>query len=154
MIIIIIIREKSSLVLGATFLKRVIETGGNESRFHVFDSTAGNVIERPLNRDDFYQVLYDTLPRNGEWSKICIHSNDLGYPFEKGCHPFERLGPSVWKRLSSVRTAWDIRLKKLLSVRTARAIRSEKNLSTVWATQPICSKVNFSWVSIPKPFRR
>ena len=47
-----------------SFLKRVIETGGNESRFLVFDSTAGNAIERPLNRHDFCRVLYDTLPRN------------------------------------------------------------------------------------------
>ena len=38
-----------------------------------------------------------------------IRSNDLGYPFEKLCHPFERLGLSVSKKLSSVRTAWDIR---------------------------------------------
>ena len=60
---------------------------------------------------------------------------------------------SVRKNLSSVRTAWDIRLKKLLSVRTARAIRSEKNLATVRATEAICSKVNFIRVSIPKPFR-
>ena len=66
----------------------------------------------------------------------------------------DRLGVSVQKKLSSVRTAWDIRLKKLLSVRTAWAIRSEKNLSTVRATEAICSKVNFSRVSIPKPFRR
>ena len=65
----------------------------------------------------------------------------------------DRLGVSVQKKLSSVRTAWDIRLKKLLSVRTAWAIRSEKNLSTVRATEAICSKVNFSRVSIPKPFR-
>ena len=62
--------------------------------------------------------------------KIVIRSNDLGYPFEKSCHPFALLGLSVWKKLSSVRTAWDIRLKKLLSARTARAIRSKKNLST------------------------
>ena len=54
--------------LRVSFLKRVIETGCNESRFHVFDWTAGNVIEGPLNRDDFYRVIYDTLPRNGEWS--------------------------------------------------------------------------------------
>ena len=83
-----------------------------------------------------------------------IRLNGSGYPFKNNCHPFERLGLSVREKLSSVRTAWDIRLKKLLSVRTARATRSEKNLSTVRATEAICSKVNFSRVSIPKPFRR
>ena len=66
--------------------------------------------------------------------------------FERTWYLFERLGVSVQKKLSSVRTAWDIRLKKLLSVRTAWAIRSEKNLSTVRATEAICSKVNFSRV--------
>ena len=50
--------------------------------------------------------------------------------------------------------AWAIRLKKLLSVRTAQAIRSKKKLSTVWATEAICSKINFSQVSIPKQFHR
>ena len=29
--------------------------------------------------------------------KVLIRSNGLGYPFEKSCHPFERLGISVWK---------------------------------------------------------
>ena len=87
-------------------------------------------------------------------NKIVIRSNDLGYPFEKSCHLFKLLGLSVWKKLSSVRRAWDIRLKKLLSVQTARAICSKKNLSTVRATEAICSKINFSRVSIPKPFRR
>ena len=71
---------------------------------------------------------------------------------KKKCHPFERLGLSVWKKLSSPRMAWDIRLKKLLSVRMARAIHLKKKLSTVGGTEPICSKINFSWVSIPKPF--
>ena len=85
---------------------------------------------------------------------VVIRSNGLGYLFGKNCHPFERLGLSVRGKLSSVRTAWDIRLKKLLSVRTARAIRSKKNLSTVRATEAICSKINFSRVSIPKPCRR
>ena len=98
--------------------------------------------------------------------KIVIHSNSLGYqfgkncrPFEqrglsvpKKCHPFEWLGLSVWKKLSSLRTAWDIRFKKLLSVRTARAIRLKKKLSTIGGTEPICSRINFSQVSIPKPF--
>ena len=72
------------------------------------------------------------------------HSNDLGYPF----------GLSVWKKLSSVRTAWAIHLKKFVSIRTAWAICLKKNLSTVQATETICSKINFSQVSIPKPFRR
>ena len=85
---------------------------------------------------------------------IVIRSSGFGYLFGKNCHPFERLGLSVWKKLSSVRTAWDILLKKLLSVQTARAICSKKNLSTVRATEAICSKINFSRVSIPKPFRR
>ena len=72
--------------------------------------------------------------------------------FERTWYPFEQLRVSVQKKLSSVRKAWDIRLKKLLSVRMAQAICSEKNLSTVRATEAICSKVNFSRVSIPKPF--
>ena len=72
--------------------------------------------------------------------KIAIRSNGLGYPFEKDCHPFERLGISVFK--------------KLLTVRTAQAIRSKKNLSIIRATEAICSKINFRRVSIPKPFHR
>ena len=110
-----------------------------------------------------------------------IRLNGLGYPFKKNfqpferlglsvrkklssvwtacsirskkkCHLLERLGLSVWKKLSSPRMAWDIHFKKLLSVRMARAIHSKKKLSTVGGTEPICSKINFSWVSIPKPF--
>ena len=84
--------------------------------------------------------------------KIVVRLNSLCYLFQKKCHPFERLGLSVWKKLSSPRMAWDIRFKKLLSVRMARAIHSKKKLSTVGGTEPICSKINFSWVSIPKPF--
>ena len=62
---------------------------------------------------------------------------------------------SVQKKLSSVRTTWAIRLKKVLSVRTARAIRSKNSeFVDVRATEAICSKINFSRVSIPKPFRR
>ena len=76
--------------------------------------------------------------------KIVIRLNDLGYPFGKSCHPFERLGVSVWKKLSSARTAWAVRLKKVV-------IRSKKNLLTVRATEAICSKINFSRVSVPKP---
>ena len=42
--------------------------------------------------------------------KIVIRLNDLGYPFGKSCHPFKkRLGVSVWKKLSSTRTAWATR---------------------------------------------
>ena len=33
------------------------------------------------------------------------------------------------------------------------AIRSKKNLSTVRSTKAVCSKINFSRVSVPKPFR-
>ena len=43
-----------------------------------------------------------------------IRLHGSGYPFKKNCHPFERLGPSVSKKLSSVRTAWAIRLKKVV----------------------------------------
>ena len=57
---------------------------------------------------------------------IVIRSSGFGYLFGKNCHPFERLGLSVWKKLSSVRKAWDICLKKMLSVRTAWAIRLKK----------------------------
>ena len=77
---------------------------------------------------------------------IVIRWNGFGYLFGKNCHPFERLGLSVWQKLSSVRTAWDIRLEKLLSVQTARAICSKKNLPTVRATEAICSEINFSRV--------
>ena len=63
---------------------------------------------------------------------------------------------SVQKKLSSIRTAWAIcsikvviGLKKKLSVWTAWDMRS-----TVRMTEAICSKINFSRVSIPKPFRR
>ena len=84
------------------------------------------------------------LNGSGYLFKQNCHSNDLGYPF----------GLSVWKKLSSVRTAWAIHLKKFVSIRTAWAICSKKNLSTVQATETICSKINFSQVSIPKPFRR
>ena len=111
-----------------------------------------------------------------------IRLNGSGYPFKKNFHPFERLGLSVRKKLSSVwtacaicskknvirlnglgglfgknchespRTAWDIHFKKLLSIRMARAIHSKKKLLTIGGTEPICSKINFSRVSIPKPF--
>ena len=58
--------------------------------------------------------------------KIVIRSNDLGYPFEKSCHPFERLGISVWKNCYPFE-------------RLGLSIR-KKNLSTVRATEAICSK--------------
>ena len=91
--------------------------------------------------------------------KIVIHLSGLGYLFRKNCRQLEQLGLSVpnknviclnglglsvWKKLSSPGTAWDIRFKTLLSVRMARAIHSKKNLSTVGGTEPICSKINFS----------
>ena len=41
---------------------------------------------------------------------ICL--NGLGYPFKKNFQPFERLGLSVRKKLSSVWTACSIRSKK------------------------------------------
>ena len=57
--------------------------------------------------------------------KIVIRSNGLGYPFEK-----------------------------LVIRSNGSGYPFEKNLSTVWATEAIFSKINFSRVSIPKPFRR
>ena len=41
-----------------------------------------------------------------------IRLNGSGYPFQKNFHPFERLGLSVRKKLSSVWTACSIRSKK------------------------------------------
>ena len=87
-------------------------------------------------RTDLVSVL---TARGIRSKKIVIRSNDLGYLFEKSCHPFKRLGIYI-------------RLKKLLSVRTARAIRSKKNLATVRATEAICSKINFSRVSSQNHF--
>ena len=92
-----------------------------------------------------------------------IRSNGLGYPFQNKnvicsdglsylftksviclnslCYLFEQLGLSIWK--------------KLLSFRTAMAIHSKTKLSTIRATEAICSKINFSRVnSIPKQFYR
>ena len=53
---------------------------------------------------------------------VCRFRTDLvsvwtawrGYPFKENCHPFEQLGLSVWKRLSSVRMTRAIRLKKVV----------------------------------------
>ena len=47
-------------------------------------------------------------------NRFGISLNRSGYPFKKYCHPFERLGLSVREKLSSVRTAWAIRLKKVV----------------------------------------
>ena len=55
-------------------------------------------------------VPYGLLFSNG----FGIPLNGPGYPFKKNCHPFERLGLSVRKKLSSIRTAWGIRLKKVV----------------------------------------
>ena len=79
--------------------------------------------------------------------KIVIHWNGPGYLLEKKCRLFERLVISLERLGLSV---W----KKLLSVWTAMAILSKKKLSTVRATEAICSKINFSQVFIPKQFRR
>ena len=43
-----------------------------------------------------------------------IRSNSSGCPFKKNCNPFERLGLSFQEKLSSVQTAWAIRLKKIV----------------------------------------
>ena len=72
-------------------------------------------------------------------NRFGIHLNSSGCLFKKNCHLFERLGLSIWKKSPSVQTAW--------------AIRSKKNLWTVRATEAICSQINFSRVSVPKPFR-
>ena len=72
-------------------------------------------------------------------NRFGIRLNSSGCLFKKNCHLFERLGLSIWKKSPSVQTAW--------------AIRSKKNLWTVRATEAICSQINFSRVSVPKPFR-
>ena len=56
-------------------------------------------------------------------NSLCYLLNGLGYPFQK--------------KLSPVRMAWAIRLKKIV-------IRSKKKLSTVRATEAICSKINLA----------
>ena len=43
-----------------------------------------------------------------------IRLNSLEYPFKNNCRPFERLWLSVREKLSSVRTAWAIHLKKIV----------------------------------------
>ena len=70
------------------------------------------------------------------------------------------------KLMSSVWTAWAVHLEKIVICANGlgypfqkivirldgRAIRLKKKLSTVGGTEPICSKINFSQISIPKPF--
>ena len=94
---------------------------------------------------------------------------------------FERLSVPKKKLMSSVWTAWAVRLEKIvidlferlgvsvskivirlnslgypfqkIVIRSdGRAIHLKKKLSTVGGTEPICSKINFSQISIPKPF--
>ena len=60
------------------------------------------------------------------FERFGIGSNASGYPFEKNCHPFERLWLSVWKRnvIEWLRlSVWE----NLLSVRTARTISLKRN---------------------------
>ena len=56
------------------------------------------------------KVPYGLLFSNG----FGIPLNGSEYPFKKNCHPFERLGLSVWKKLSSIGTARGIHLKKVV----------------------------------------
>ena len=66
-----------------------------------------SVPRRDLSREN---VPYGLPFSNG--FGICL--NSLGYLFKNNCHPFERLWLSVREKLSSVRTAWAIRLKKIV----------------------------------------
>ena len=66
-----------------------------------------------------------------------IRLNSLGCSFGKNCDLFEGLGVSV---------------SKIVIRSDGRAIHLKKKLSTVGETEPICSKINFSQISIPKPF--
>ena len=112
--------------------------------------------------------------------KIVVHSNGLGYLFGKNCRPFEQLGLSVSKKklMSSIWTAWAVRLENIVIclnglgypfqkiviplnglgypfqkiVIRSDAIHLKKNLSTVGGTEPICSKIDFSRISIPNHF--
>jgi len=72
------------------------------------------------------------------WMACAICSNDLGYPFEN--------------KLSSVWTAWHLKKKCYPFKRLYMAIYSKTKLSTIWVTEVICSKINFSRVSVPKQF--
>ena len=113
--------------------------------------------------------------------KIVIHSNSSGYLFGKNCCLFEQLGLSIPKKINVIRLnglGWPfgkivicsnglgypfqkivIRLnglgypfQKIVIHSDARAIRLKKKLLTVGGTEPVCSKINFSRISIPKPF--
>ena len=70
---------------------------------------------------------------------VCHLFKWLGLSVRKSYHPFEQLGLSVQRNLLSIRMAW--------------AIRSKKKLCTIRATEAICSKINFSQVSISRQFR-
>ena len=48
------------------------------------------------------------------WSRFGIRLNGMGYPFKNNCHPFKWLWLSVREKLSSVRTARAIHLKKIV----------------------------------------
>ena len=80
-----------------------------------------------------------------------IRLNSLGCSFGKNCDLFEGLGVSVSKivlRLNSLGYPF----QKIVIRSDGRAIHLKKKLSTVGETEPICSKINFSQISIPKPF--
>ena len=66
------------------------------------------------------------------WKKLSSIWTACAIRSKKKCHPFEWLGLSVWKKLWSPRTAWDIRFEKLLSVRMARAIHLRKEMVDRW----------------------
>ena len=111
-----------------------------------------NILWRDLSRENvlrfvvFERIIGIRLKGSGYlFTNIVIHSNGLGCLFGQNCHPFELLGLSI--------------RKKMWFVRTVRAIRLKKNchLSKLWtvrATEAICSKINFSRVSIQKTFCR
>ena len=89
--------------------------------------------------------------------KIVVHLNGLGYLFGKNCRPFEQLGLSVSKKKINIihSNGLGYPFQKIVIhvfLQDARAMRLKKNLSTVGGTEPICSKINFSRISIPKPF--
>ena len=85
-----------------------------------------------------FQTAWDVRLEN-LFKKICHLFKWLGLSVRKSYHPFEQLGLSVQRNLLSIRMAW--------------AIRSKKKLSTIRATEAICSKINFSQVSISRQFR-
>ena len=69
-----------------------------------------NIFCQSLGMTSRENVSYGLLFSSG----FGMHLNSLGYPFKNNCHPFERLWLSVREKLSSVRTAWAIRLKKIV----------------------------------------